>query len=105
MGGKSAYTDVLDFYAKGHVEALESPNKGKLIGYGTAPEGIENNEVIYELISDAGWSAQAIDLKSWLRDYTVNRYGETTADILKAWDFLLNSAYKNLKGSLSTTGS
>lgn len=98
MGGKSAYTDVLDFYAKGHVEALESPNKGKLIGYGTAPEGIENNEVIYELISDAGWSAQAIDLKSWLRDYTVNRYGETTADILKAWDFLLNSAYKEFEG-------
>lgn len=28
MGGKSGMTGILDFYANGHLEALNSPNKG-----------------------------------------------------------------------------
>ena len=68
-------TGVLDFYANGHLEALSSPDKGRLIAHGMAPEGIENNEVIYELLSDAGWSDKKIDIHEWLKEYSYNRYG------------------------------
>lgn len=93
MGGKVGMTGVLDFYANGHLEALSSPNKGNLIAHGMAPEGIENNEVIYELITDAGWSKQHIDVKQWLKNYSVNRYGKAPATLMTAWDYLLKSCY------------
>ena len=93
MGGKVGMTGVLDFYANGHLEALKSPNKGNLIAHGMAPEGIENNELIYELITDAGWSKQHIDIKQWLKNYSENRYGKAPETLMTAWDYLLSSCY------------
>lgn len=93
MGGKTAMTGILDFYANGHLEALSSPNKGRLLAHGMAPEGIENNEVIYELLSDAGWSDKKIDIHEWLREYSCNRYGSCPAAIGRCWDLLLESVY------------
>ena len=75
MGGKTGMTGILDFYANGHLEALSSANKGRLLAHGMAPEGIENNEVIYELLSDAGWSDKETDIHGWLKEYSCNRYG------------------------------
>ena len=63
MGGKTGATGILSFYANGHLEALNSPNRGRLFGFGMAPEGTENNEVVYEMICDAGWSSSEIDVK------------------------------------------
>ncbi len=93
MGGKNAHTGVLEFYANGHLEALKSANKGELVGYGTAPEGLENNEVIYELIFDAGWTDSEINLHQWLYQYTVNRYGMQTDELALYWDDMLTTAY------------
>lgn len=93
MGGKSGLTGVLDFYANGHLEALNSANRGKLVGHGMAPEGIENNEVVYEMICDAGWRDQKIDTKQWLNDYNLCRYGKTAPQLDKYWDGMLQSVY------------
>ena len=93
MGGKTAQTGVLEFYANGQWEALNSVNKGRLVGYGTAPEGIENNEVIYELIADAGWSEQPIILKDWLVNYDRCRYGQHNEELAEHWQSMLSSVY------------
>ena len=93
MGGKTGMTGVLDFYANGHLEALHSPNRGNLVAQGCAPEGIENNEVIYELITDAGWSHEKIDIRKWLYDYSRNRYGQVPTSLKHYWERLLKSAY------------
>ena len=93
MGGKVGMTGVLDFYANGHLEALNSANKGQLVAYGLAPEGIENNEVLYELAADAGWTDRHIDLRAWLDNYALNRYGTNSAELKQAWDHLLSSCY------------
>ena len=93
MGGKSAPTGVLSFYANGHLEALTAANRGALVGYGTAPEGLENNEVIYELIADAGWRTTAVDVRAWLRQYTQNRYGACPAAMEAYWEGMLKSVY------------
>ena len=55
FGGKTPLTGELEMYATYSAEALRSPYRDKLVGFGSAPEGIENNEVIYELIADMGW--------------------------------------------------
>ena len=86
-------TGILEFYANGHLEALSSPNKGNLIAHGMAPKGIENNEVIYELICDAGWSDQKIDIYQWLETYSRNRYGSDPEEIRTCWELLLKSVY------------
>ena len=36
-------------------EALASEYSDNLVGFGSAPEGLENNEVVYELLADMGW--------------------------------------------------
>lgn len=76
MGGKTALTGILDFYANGgRVEALNSKNRGNLTGYGMAPEGLESNELLFELIWDAGWTSSTIDIDEWLTNYQQCRYG------------------------------
>lgn len=93
MGGKTGLTGRLDFYANGALEALNSSNKGRLSGYGFAPEGIENNEVIYELLSDAGWTDKKINLSEWLKNYSASRYGDCPAELTEAWNLLRKSCY------------
>ncbi len=94
MGGKSGLTGVLEFYANGgRLDVLSSKHKGNLVGFGIAPEGIENNEVIYELVTDVGWTDQRIDLNQWLENYTFCRYGNTTIPITDFWQKMQKSVY------------
>ncbi len=93
MGGKTGLTGMLDFYANGHLEALRSPNKGQLVAHGLAPEGIENNEVIYELYTDAGWNNSEMDVEKWLENYSLNRYGSCPPEVATCWSLLRKSVY------------
>ena len=77
MGGKVQKTGNLEFYKQGGFEALGSYNRGNLQGYGTGAEGLENNQVVMELIADAGWVQQEMSynsLTSWITNYSINRY-------------------------------
>lgn len=93
MGGKTAPTGILSFYANEHLEALHSENRGQLVGFGFAPEGIENNEVIYEMICDAGWNSEKIDLLQWLENYSQCRYGKEFPQMDTIWNKLCRSVY------------
>lgn len=93
MGGKCGLTGVLDFYANGHLDALNSPNRGRLVGHGMAPEGIENNQVVYEILADAAWRTEKTDTAKLLRDYSSARYGGTGADFDTFWDLMMKSVY------------
>ncbi len=93
MGGKTGMTGMLDFYANGHLHALSYPERGKLHGMGMAPEGIENNEVIYELVANAGWRDTPISLTNWLQQYNCCRYGSSSPELIRYWQLMLQSAY------------
>ena len=95
FGGRTALKGPLDFYLNGHLEAVRSENKGHLTGFGTSPEGIENNEVIYELISAAAWSCEEIDLNSFLDAYNRARYGEADPAFTEFWKELRKTVYNN----------
>ncbi|MDE5626941.1 MAG: alpha-N-acetylglucosaminidase, partial [Candidatus Amulumruptor sp.] len=60
---------------------------------GMAPEGIENNEVIYELVCDVGWPSDSIDVGKWLRDYSICRYGKVPDEMTGFWNGMLQSVY------------
>lgn len=93
MGGKVALNGRLDLYASMPAEALAYPGRGKLVGFGFAPEGIGNNEIIYELLSDIGWTKTSIDLDSWIPAYCRQRYGAFPAKMRTAFDHLRKSCY------------
>ncbi|MBQ7268762.1 MAG: alpha-N-acetylglucosaminidase C-terminal domain-containing protein [Bacteroidales bacterium] len=93
FGGRTGLVGTLDFLLNGHLDAYGSPNKGNPVGYGTSPEGVESNEIVYEVISAGGWSDSRIDLDSFLEDYTRARYGKTTPALATFWKEMLQSRY------------
>ena len=93
FGGRSTLTGVLENYANGHLDALESADRGNIVGYGTSPEGVEQNEIVYELISDAAWRTTRVDLEEFLARYSVARYGACPDAMREYWHGLVNSVY------------
>ncbi|TDN96650.1 alpha-N-acetylglucosaminidase [Sunxiuqinia elliptica] len=96
MGGKTAYTGDLHLYASGAARALHSPNKKNLVGFTISGEGLENNNVVYELLADVAWSNDSIDLDNWLDKYSMNRYGGCPRNMNESWKLLRESCYSNL---------
>ena len=93
FGGNNNVKGNLALMATGPAEALQSPERGNLVGWGMCPEGIENNEVVYELMTDAGWQSDVIDLEQWIPAYCKARYGACPSAMQQAWKLLLESAY------------
>jgi alpha-N-acetylglucosaminidase len=93
MGGKTVWNGILDTYAGQPSVALQYAQKGNLVGYGFAPEGIENNDLIYELLSDIGYTDRKIDLDAYLARYCVDRYGAYPGNMKKAFDCFRKSCY------------
>ena len=99
MGGRSDLTGPLPFYANAQLEALASPDRGALVGWGDAPEGIENNEVVHELAADGAWRQRWLDLREWLSAYTRCRWGDADPGaVADYWDALLSCRYTGFKG-------
>jgi len=88
-------TGVGSFYSSASIEALNSPFYKSMIGFGSAPEGIENNELIYELIGDMGLTDRAINMEDWSKEYCNARYGSTTPEILSAYKAFFASCYNS----------
>lgn len=62
-------------------------------GIGLTPEGIENNPVMFELLTELPWRAEKFDKDNWLDKYTEARYGKDCQEIKQAWRILSNSIY------------
>jgi alpha-N-acetylglucosaminidase len=93
FGGRSTAIGNLEFYLNEPLKALASPNRGNLPGYGASPEGIENNEIQYELFSSAGWSKESKDLMTFLKNYSIARYGAAPEEIMTFWSEMLQSVH------------
>lgn len=93
LGGNNNVKGNLALIAAQPATVVESPAKGNLIGWSMNPEGIETNEVVYELMTDIGWHAERINLDSWIVDYCRARYGACPAAMKEAWVLLRQSAY------------
>lgn len=92
-GGSSQLIGNLPLYATDAANMLANPKKGNITGFGISPEGVLNNEVVYELLTDVSWSSKAIDIKGWLKSYVEQRYGSYNEEIFHAWMGLLESVY------------
>ena len=68
-------------------------SSGKMVGIGLTMEGIEQNPVMYELLTQHVWQTEPVDLNKWLEFYTLNRYGLLDTNAIKAWEVLRRTAY------------
>jgi alpha-N-acetylglucosaminidase len=92
-GGNSQLGGRLEYYAQTIPRIWKRADVGNLVGFGTSPEGTENNEVIYELATDAAWADASIDLSRWLESYCKARYGACPEAVREAWTLLTESFY------------
>ncbi len=93
FGGNNPLNGALKFFAEDPPRAMNAGNRGALVGMGLSPEGVENNEVIYELLTDVEWQQNAIDLDRWLVEYCTSRYGSCPDAMKRSWQLLVKSIY------------
>ena len=93
FGGNNNVKGDLQLIASKPFEVRKNPRKGRMAGWGLDMEGIESNEVAYELLTDVGWSPGPMDLSSWISDYCRARYGACPPPMEEAWNLLRRSAY------------
>ncbi len=95
FGGNINMYGRMEQVAKDPSAALHHPNSGKLSGIGLTMEAIEQNPVMYELMLENVWRDSSIDLDSWLKDYTLRRYGENIKEADEAWQLLKETVYRD----------
>ncbi len=93
FGGRTGMSGDIRIIANDPVESLNHLQKGCFKGIGVAPEGIENNPVIYDLMAEMAWHDAPVDLDRWIKHYTERRYGMHSESILEAWKILLQTVY------------
>ena len=64
-----------------------------MMGIGLTMEGIEQNPVLYELLTQNVWQNEPVEVDRWLKFYITNRYGILDSQSLRAWEVLRQTAY------------
>eukprot|EP01113_Clastostelium_recurvatum_P033265 TRINITY_DN437_c0_g1_i1.p1 TRINITY_DN437_c0_g1~~TRINITY_DN437_c0_g1_i1.p1 ORF type:complete len:814 (-),score=188.09 TRINITY_DN437_c0_g1_i1:60-2501(-) len=92
FGGNRGLYGNMSRISTGPLEALAMPGS-TMIGTGMTPEAIENNPVMFDLMSEMGWRKTPFDLNTWVGQYATRRYGVNSAVAVQAWTLLHNSVY------------
>jgi alpha-N-acetylglucosaminidase len=93
FGGNTNLFGRLETVATEPANALNDKQSGNLVGIGLTMEGIEQNPVMYELMTSHTWRKDPIDLNVWLPQFVFNRYGVESDDASKAWEILRKTVY------------
>jgi predicted acyltransferase len=93
FGGNISLFGRIETVATQPAAALADPTSGQLKGIGLTMEGIEQNPVLYELMTSHTWRNTPIDLNEWLKSYIRNRYGKTSPELEQAWQVLVRTVY------------
>ncbi|KAM6993694.1 alpha-N-acetylglucosaminidase [Passerculus sandwichensis] len=92
FGGNHGLFGTVEAINHGPFAARRFPNS-TMVGTGLVPEGIEQNDMVYELMNELGWRQEPLDLPSWVTRYAERRYGAPNAAAAGAWRLLLRSVY------------
>jgi len=93
FGGNISLWGRMQHAAEDPSKAFHDPSSGKMVGIGLTPEGIEQNPALYQLMLENVWRDSVVDLRAWLDNYTLQRYGTADGAIRMAWHLLESSVY------------
>jgi alpha-N-acetylglucosaminidase len=91
-GGVRGMYGNLSRIATGPLQDLNVPNS-TMIGIGFTPEAIEQNPIMYELLTETFYHRTPVDVSKWLHDYVVQRYGASNNQTLRTWQLLRAAVY------------
>lgn len=92
FGGNHGLFGKVESVNNGPFKALAFKDS-TMVGTGLTPEGIEQNDMIYELMNEIGWRSRPVNLTEWISGYSDRRYGQKHASAQAAWRLLLGSVY------------
>ncbi|KAK6119256.1 hypothetical protein DH2020_047002 [Rehmannia glutinosa] len=112
FGGNIEMYGILDAVASGPIDARVSENSTmslphpilqftktlRQIGVGMCMEGIEQNPVVYELMSEMAFRSDPFQLEEWLTTYSRRRYGKSVYQVEAAWKILHRTIYNCTDG-------
>ena len=93
FGGNTNLFGRIETVAKEPANALNDPASGSMKGIGLTMEAIEQNPVMYELMTDNTWRHESINLDEWIAAYILNRYRIMDRHALNAWNILRKTVY------------
>jgi alpha-N-acetylglucosaminidase len=93
FGGNISMFGRMDKVAAGPAQALHDTSSGRMKGIGLTMEGIEQNPVLYELMTHHIWQDSVIAPDKWLVSYVTNRYGHPNDKAIRAWQLLRTTVY------------
>lgn len=88
---------VLDAVASGPIDARLSENS-TMVGVGMSMEGIEQNPIVYDLMSEMAFHHRQVDLQVWVETYPTRRYGKSVMGLQDAWRILYQTLYNCTDG-------
>ncbi|XP_075507071.1 alpha-N-acetylglucosaminidase [Primulina tabacum] len=97
FGGNIEMYGILDAVASGPIDARVSENS-TMLGVGMCMEGIEQNPVVYELMSEMAFRNDPFQLEEWLTSYSRRRYGKIVNQVEDAWKILHRTVYNCTDG-------
>jgi alpha-N-acetylglucosaminidase len=95
FGGKVSVNGDLPRVAANLSDALESPEHGRLSGLGMMMEGLGYNPIVPDFVMDQVWRDEVPALGAWAEVYVARRYGGENAEAWRAWEILLETAYRS----------
>ncbi|CAJ1975204.1 unnamed protein product [Sphenostylis stenocarpa] len=69
------------------------------VGVGMSMEGIEQNPIVYDLMSEMAFQHKKIDVKAWVDMYSTRRYGQRLPLIQEGWNVLYHTIYNCTDGA------
>jgi alpha-N-acetylglucosaminidase len=103
FGGNIVMFGRMNGVADGPASALKDPASKKMEGIGLTMEAIEQNPILYELMTANTWQTEPINLDNWIKQYQLNRYGNVNKYTAQAWKTLRNTVYSG--GTIIRDGS
>ena len=94
FGGNVGLYGKLQHVIDEYYKARQSKFASTLKGVGLTMEGIENNPIMYELVSELPWRENKFGWQEWLNSYVEARYGNiNNTKVHDAWMLLARSVY------------
>jgi alpha-N-acetylglucosaminidase len=103
-GGRVFMAGDVRFALSNALANLQNPKAGKLTSIGVFPEAILQNPIYYEAATETTWHSKPPDVRRWVDDYILARYGKDSTEAAAAWRLLETSLYAggSEKGSLES---
>eukprot|EP01133_Synstelium_polycarpum_P016885 gene16885-20078_t len=99
FGGRPGMYGRMLYISEAPIQArAQSPG---CVGTGLTPEAIEQNVIVYDLMSEMSWRSTPPDLKDWTINWTNRRYGYASESLVYSRYILVDTVYN---GSSSARG-